>query len=136
VVDSKNVYFTANGGVFETPIAVGTTSQLASGGANLIAIDESNVYWTTSDHPGSGYVMQLAKGGGKAITLATSSGYAYGVAVDSSSVYWTEWGPCGPSCMEPVGAIVKVPIGGGAMVTLACSQTAPTELALDAVSVY
>ena len=133
-VDSESVYFTSNAGVFKVPIAGGVTTTLwpgGAGGANLLAIDDSSVYWTASERG----VMKVAKVGGAPITLATSR-EPQAIAVDASNVYWTDWSSCGVSCVTPESTIMKVPIDGGTTITLVAKQNLPDAIAVDDFGVY
>ena len=60
---------------------------LVSSGTGAIAVDSTNVYWTS---PGSGKVLKcaIAGCGGNPTTLATGQTNAGSIAVDSTSVYW------------------------------------------------
>ena len=83
---------------------------IASGQANpwSIAVDNSNVYWTTLSS--SGVVMQMPKAGGAApLALATNQYDPFGIVVDGTYAYWS----------DSLGAIKRVPIGGGTVTTLA-----------------
>ena len=56
----------------------------------MLAVDATNVYWTTS---ADGTVMQTAlDGNGPLVTIASHQDMPYGVAVDATNVYWTTSG--------------------------------------------
>jgi len=89
-----------------------------------MAIDSTNVYWTTYDR---GEVMKVGIGGGAPVRLAAGQGQPNFLAVDSSYVYWTNFFG---------NQVMAVPIAGGATVTLATNETNPQGIAVDATSVY
>jgi hypothetical protein len=116
------------------PIATG---QVAVSG---IAIDGSNVYWTsqgTTAGMNDGAVFSCPKSGCPATPqpLTTSRPSPYSIAVDDSQVYWTERGTR-PTLKD--GAIVRCPTqgcGNGPEV-LAADQIDPHGLALDGTALY
>jgi hypothetical protein len=87
---------TAEGGVYKVGSNGGTPSQLASGPALGIAVDDANVYWTSPNGACSsagptcsgGKVMRLPIGGGTPTTLASNEYEPKVIAVDATSVYW------------------------------------------------
>lgn len=100
-----------------------------------IAVDATNVYWTSL------YGVFSAPKDGQDVTptklasVDTNVTFLTGIAVDDAAVYWADSGSCmgnGPTD----GAIMNVPIGGGVPVTLADQQCAPQGIALDADTVY
>jgi hypothetical protein len=93
--------------------------------ADQLALDDSDVYWTTAVDPG--VVAAAPKVGGTAVTLASNQAMPAEIAVDGAFVFWTN---------AHQGGVFKVPIGGGALITLAPGDTGSTGLALDAAYVY
>jgi hypothetical protein len=80
-----------------------------------LAIDGSNVYWTTL----GGAIRTVAKTGGTPTSLATGQGYPYGIAVDGANAYWA----------NTTSGVVESCAKGG------CSST-PTALATNQGYVY
>jgi sugar lactone lactonase YvrE len=77
---------------------------LAAGppGAEGIAVDAVNVYWTVSV-PSAGAVDQVGILGGSPLTLASHRDTPFSVVAIGADVYFTEYGT----------ALSKVPVGGG-----------------------
>jgi len=100
-VDATNLYWldvscpsdagagTCGGSVMKQPLAGGAVVTLASGQLLLqsLAIDDTNVYWTT----GSTVMSVPLAGDGSPVTLASGPGTNGLVAVNSTSVYWTNF---------------------------------------------
>jgi hypothetical protein len=92
-----------------------------------IAVDVTNVYWSTLSSAG-GVVAKVPLAGGVPTILASGQAGVYAVSIDSSNVYWTAW--------SMSGAVMKVALGGGAPITLAASQSFPEAIAVDDANVY
>jgi hypothetical protein len=113
-VDTINVYWTSQLGatVMSVPLQGGTPVTIASGqtsdGAEGIASDGANVYWTGSDTNGNGAVLTARVSDGPPTVLAGDQFYfPANIAVDGTSVYFTS--PGGDShSPDPDGTIVKV----------------------------
>jgi hypothetical protein len=128
-VDSTNVYWGSASGVMTMPLAGGTLTTLAllGSGADAIAIDGRNVYFTEES---TNVLQSVPLGGGALTTLATPSALAMnGMAIDGENVYFTI-----------DSALMKVPLGGGAPTTLASDQSNLSyidgAIATDGRSVY
>jgi hypothetical protein len=142
-VDSDDVYFTNNGGVFKVPTAGGATTTVAAvpAGADAIALDAANVYWTVYNDPPPSLIMKVPKRGGAPVTLVSSDLVSPSrIASDGSYLYWTDRGPCPSPCTGLTGSgkgtIGKVPVNGGTPVTLATHQLGPGAIFVDGTSVY
>jgi hypothetical protein len=165
------------GGAEETPIdgAVPDAARADAGdltgiwlggsdGAWALALDQENVYFTTTH----GRVMQLAKAGGAPIELASEQGQPIAIAVDATHVYWVNLSggigraPIGGGTVESsptpgngvysalglqgdylyytrytdAGAVLRMPKTGGVEEVLASGQIYPSGLAVDANHVY
>jgi hypothetical protein len=144
-VDGANVYWSVCrtvgstlGAVMTVPKAGGTPTALASGVIcpRSLAVDATNVYWTSSDSAtAAGQVMKVPIAGGAPGVLASGlSRPGFGIAVDATNVYWTNSGYYTTSFAD--GTVMTVPIAGGAPTTLASGQNQPAGIAVDATSVY
>ncbi len=132
VVDSEAVYCTSGTGdtLLKVPLAGGTavpfvTGQIAISG---LAIDATNVYWTTA-LSNAGTVMKAPLAGGPPTTLASGQLGPYSVRVDALNAYWT----AGLTSET----VMTVPLAGGSPTTITTESGfgAPT-LAVDASSIY
>jgi hypothetical protein len=96
-------------------------------GADMIAVDDTNVYWTNIVE---GAVLTSPKTDATHPTpLVSGRGGPYAIAVDASNVYWTDF---------TAGEILECPKEGcaGNPTVLASGQNSPVSIAVDATSVY
>jgi hypothetical protein len=145
--DENNVYWcmgvssTATGTILKMPLGGSDAVPLTSSSGALplgIAVDATNVYWTSQNLAadggvGNGAIMKMAiDGHSPAVALATTAGLVgAAIAVDTDNVYWIE------RQTATEGDVRRVPIGGGAPVTLAHDETFYAfQLAVDATNVY
>ncbi len=132
-IDNSTVYFgeATSGELISVSKNGGAVSALASqqGTITAIAVDDTNVYWTTN----AGDVLALAKttDGGAPTTLASNQASPWGLAVDSC-VYWTNAG----SGRGADGSLAAVPTSGGVPVTLATGLASPAGIAVDDKGIY
>ena len=71
----------------------GVAQQLATTtgeGPRFIAIDQTNLYWTSGSSD-SGAIVTSAKDGSKQTTLAVNQAGPRGLAVDDANVYWSNF---------------------------------------------
>jgi hypothetical protein len=140
-VDGTDVYFATNGpaiGIAKVPVGGGSVTTLATvaNDPTYIAVDATNVYWTTPEVTGTptdccnstGALSMAPVGGGSVTTLATLTYTAQYLAVDSTNLYWTVGGP--------QGSVMQMPLAGGAPTTIASGQSYPGLIAVDSSSVY
>jgi hypothetical protein len=140
-VDSGYVYWTdqgANGpqgsGIWRVAktggnaVQVANPSAMGSNGPMGIAVDSTNVYFTTAD----GKIWQVAKSGGTPLLLASDGGNEpWGIAVDDNAVYYVSTPPG-----ANVSKVESVPIGGGCVTTLASGLSFAVAVAVDSTGVY
>jgi hypothetical protein len=153
VADDTNLYwanwgtfqsdgtYNSDGAIMKAPKASGSVSPVALASGQLsplaMAIDASNVYWTTAGvfssiglpPPNGGTVAQVSKAGGSAVTLASALNIPVGIAVGAHDVVWANWALGYP------GTVVSVPIGGGPQTALVTNATDPYALAISGASI-
>ncbi len=95
------------------------------GGTRAIALDTTNVYWTSGYSGVTGYVYTVAKEGGVAVQLYSSQYGTSGIADDATTVFTTS-----------NGEIMAIPKGGGSANQLAVGGTWGGAIATDGTSVY
>jgi len=110
---------------------------LATGQANAfeIAVDSTNVYWTTTQADGS--VMKCAISGcdDAPTAIATNQEFPWGIALDDAGgIYWTNGGASDAA----TGAVMRCDIAAcaGGPTVVASSQAHPGGIALDSTRVY
>jgi sugar lactone lactonase YvrE len=130
-IDASNLYVVdkKNGWIAKAPLSGGDAKPLASDqkGVGDLALDATNVYWTTSDGKGGGAIHKVAVDGkGKPSVVATvptsDFGGPLGVEVDDKFVYWL--------VSTEQGSVMRASKAGGAPTTLATGQRTPYGLAL------
>jgi len=114
----------------------GTVTTLASvagpatmGGVDLLALDSTDVYWSSRAFGGFGGVfggvLRIPLSGGTTTTLASNAA-PLGIAIDSARVYWSN-----------STTVMTVPLGGGVATTLASFPSSfPWSVTVDATSLY
>jgi hypothetical protein len=85
-----------------------------------IALDATNVYWTTGSD-----VRSMPIDGGDVAVLG-EPGAGYDLALDEQNLYWA----------DTIGRIYKLPLAGGDAVNLAAGTRTPTAIAVDESNVY
>jgi uncharacterized protein DUF5050 len=113
-----------NGGTCQASACQPVVLALGQNTPQGIAVDATNVYWTTSD----GNVMKVPVGGGSPTTLATGQSNPFGIAVDATRVYWAN--------DIAQGQVVSALIAGGGMQTLASAQPSPARVAVSNGVIY
>jgi hypothetical protein len=101
-----------------------------------IAVDTSNVYYTSQGHctdagVTTGVVMSVPVAGGTPITVATAQGSPEAIAVKGSDLYWVNNADCSGK-----GAVMRSTLDGGALTTLVPDQIQPSSIAVDDKNVY
>lgn len=120
------------------PVSGGAPPYFAAGGAWRLAVDATDVYWTTHE---AGHAVRKAPlaaalpapgGGSPGVSVASGHG-PYAVAVDATHVYWTEDGSAGGTA-----SIRKRPkdLSGPTVVLATRPNLSPFGIALDDTDVY
>jgi hypothetical protein len=113
------------------------------GGPSYVAVDDTNVYWTSTGSctvtdggatVSTGLVMKVPKAGGTPVTLASGQLEPQAIATDGMNVYWVN--NVGAGCAASGGAVLRLAPDGGTVTTVAASQTSAKFVALDSTSVY
>lgn len=170
-VDSKNVYWTSglpppncpnDGGpctpvglsappapyaIVRAPLEGGTPTTLASlvgTQPDFIAVDSTNVYWTTSSP--TAWIEQVSIQGGTPTNLYMQAppttgrvlfpNPAYAIAAGAGHVCWTVTSMPAEGGVGIEGNVVSIPVGGGTPTTLASESGYLTSIAVDSTSVY
>jgi hypothetical protein len=129
-VDATNLYWCADDGIFQQPLAGGPAITIGTG-ANAIAVDGTHVYYVASDVNG-GSVARVPIGGGTPTVLATGRlDVVVAVAVDDRNVYWLE----GEGTIAQ-GALAAMPKSGGNVTVLASGLSDPSALVVDDSGIY
>jgi hypothetical protein len=133
--------YNGDGAVLKAPVGGGASpTTLASNqkAPAALALDGTNVYWTNIGQltagglaaPGTGSVVQVSKGGGSPVTIASSLNIPLGIAVYGSTVYWAEFTLSAP------GKINGAPVGGGSVTALVANAKDPFGLAVSGGVVF
>lgn len=132
VVSGGNLFWPDGGGIMKMAVTGGAVTAIVTGqAAHRLAIDATNIYWTTQGPvTADGAIMKMSQQGGSPTTLVSGRTGAAGIAVDATSVYWTEW--------NENGSLMKVPLAGGTPVALATftDHNLPHLVATDGQNVY
>ena len=125
-VDNTNIYGVINGDIDSLPITAmnATPTPFATKQSALgIAIDSSNVYWTTAN----GTLVAAPKSNpSTAAPIVSGQTNPNPIATDGASVYWA----------DTDGSIHRAPINGSSTLTLATNQGTPVMIVVDASNVY
>jgi hypothetical protein len=104
-----------------------SSASLTFGDGSCLAIDSSNIYFTTA-LPSTGQVGSIPKSGGSTSVLASSQNRPLGIGVDATTLYWAN---------SNGGEIMSLSLAGGSPPTaLVTGEVGPQMIALDAANVY
>jgi hypothetical protein len=82
-----DLYFGNGVGLTDLTIDAGPKA-VAMGDVRAIALDSTNVYFTSNGTNGTFAIGRASLGSTNTTNLASGSGSAYGIAVDSTFIYW------------------------------------------------
>ncbi len=108
-----------NGGTCQASACQPVVLALGQNTPQGIAVDASNVYWTTQD----GNVLKVPIDGGNPTPLASGQMNPFGITVDATRVYWAN--------KVAGGQVMSALIAGGGVEMLASSQTSPARVAVS-----
>jgi hypothetical protein len=106
---------------------VAPSTSLTFGDASCLAIDATNIYFTTAILT-TGQVGSLPKSGGTPKIIAMNQDRPTSIAVDATTLYWANVGPAGE--------IVALPLGSNSPTPLTNGEAGLASIALDTTSVY
>jgi hypothetical protein len=107
-----------NGGACQSSLCQPVALAIGQHNPHGIAVDATNVYFTTSD----GNIVKVPIEGGATTVLASGQVSPADIAVDGTRVYWTT--------MVTAGQVMSALIAGGGLVTMATSQASPDRIAV------
>ena len=123
--DGTYVYWAQGPYIRKIAIADGTATNLVTSGVPcVLAIDDTNVYYTDDIAVA---VMVVPKSGGAAVTLFQGQIGAYGIAVNSGYVIFANYDQK---------SVMRVPFAGGTAETLASGVLTVTSFAIGAANLY
>lgn len=124
-VDLPDASVVLGDGAAPTPVVLAS-----GGGAESLALDGTDVYWTDGVN---GEVRKVPKDGGPSIAVySIANTEPWGVAVDSSRVYWTL-----PNfALGGTSAVMSAPLPGGTPTTLVTNVPGPMSIAVSSATVY
>jgi hypothetical protein len=133
--DGQFVYWTADDGKVRRVSTNGGAVTVVAGAAGAalgLTVDDSNVYWTAGDDPGTVNMAPKAGSSGGA-ALAAAQHLPIGVAVDQNSIYWVNGG-IGTSPTS--GSVMTCKIASCTPTELATNQRTPVAIVVDATAIY
>jgi len=141
LVDSSDVFYATADGVFHcngTTCGGTAITQGAAIDAELLALDATNVYFTSLPFNGTPTVQSVVRGGGLPKLISDKPVVPFGIATDGTYVYFTD---IGDNQNPATGAVYRCPVAGcnGKEETLSVGAAAadnPRPIVVDATSIY
>lgn len=140
-VDSASVYWVQDF-LASAPLDGGTpaTVSTACGAFSVHTTGVACTSWGINPYDGS--ILDVPKGGGAAVTLASGQAQPFAVASDAQNAYWLNEGTS-QSSPSGLGTVMRAALADGSPVTLASGVTLPwglssgyADIAVDAANVY
>jgi hypothetical protein len=97
----------------------------------VVAVDDTNIYWINSTNIDAG-LWKASKSGGAPIEVATLNGGGSGLVVDATSAYWTMY----DDDYDYYAGVQTVPLGGGLPEVLVSNQPRAAGLAAMGDALY
>lgn len=141
-LDGADLYYATEDGVFHcTSTACNDATSIVQGqslDAELMTLDSSNVYFTSTPFQGTATIQSIPRAGGPPKLISQKPALPFGVATDGTNIYFTD---VGDTSNTSSGAVYMCPVAGcnGAEVVLSNGPAAgnnPRPIVNDTNAIY